>query len=234
MAHRFSDAPVNLIQILPSKGKVVTPNPFRPSFSQYALEAGATVARSLAHVLMLWSKSLRMVTADLNHQAQDVRQLVDRRTAWMATSVHRARRWFTRTTSDAKDWGKQTWCEMRTPAYPPLPAFAVSSSRNRVPVPVIRRASLEVTSELDQLRAQVANQGHELHRLASQVMELRALTMSQEQVLLYMGKEQDAMQMPIVQVEAMASKKMVSRSKKLSKTKQVAPSRAVRRPSATL
>jgi hypothetical protein len=99
---------------------------------------------------------------------------------------------------------------------------------------VIRRASLEVTSELDQLRAQVATQGHELHRLASQVMELRALTMSQEQVLLYMGKEQDAMQMPIVQVEAMASKKMVSRSKKLSKTKQVAPSRAVRRPSATL
>jgi hypothetical protein len=123
---------------------------------------------------------------------------------------------------------------MRTPAYPPLPAFAVSSSTNRVPVPVIRRASLEVTSELDQLRAQVATQGHELNRLASQVMELRALTMSQEQVLLYMGKERDAMQMPIVQVEAMASKKMVSRSKKLSKTKRVAPSRAVQRASATL
>ena len=234
MAHRFSDAPVNLIQILPSKGKVATPNPFRPSFSRFALEAGATVARSLAHVLMLWSKSLRMVTADLNHQVQDLRQLVDRRAARMATSVHRAKRWFTRTASDAKDWDKRTWYEMRIPAYPPAPAIAVSRSTNREPVPVIQRTSHEVTSELDQLHAQVATLGQELNRLASQVMELKALTMSQEQVLLYLGKELDTVQMPVVRVEAVASKKMVSRGKKPTKTKRVAPSRAVQRASATL
>ena len=234
MARRFSDDPVNLIQILPSKGKVATPNSFRPSLSRFALEAGATVARSLAHVLMLWSKSLRVVTVDLDHQVQDLRQRVDRRAARMAISLHRARRWFTRTASDAKDWGKRTWYEMRTPVYPSAPALAISSNTNRELVPVIQRALPEVTSELDQLHAQVATQGQELNRLASQVMELRALTMSQEQVLLYLGKELDAMQMPVVRVEAAVSKKMVSRGKKPTKTKRVAPSRAVQRASATL
>ena len=234
MARRFSDDPVNLIQILPSKGRVATPNPFRPSFSRFTLEAGATVARSLAHVLTLWSKSLRVVIVDLDHQVQDLRQRIDRRAAWMATSLQRARRWFIRTAGDAKDWGTRTWHEMRTPVYPPAPSIATSSHTNRELVSVIQCASPEVTSELDQLHAQVATQGQELHRLTSQVMELRALTMSQEQVLLYLGKELDAMQMPVVRVEAVAPKKMVSRGKKPTKTKRAAPSRTAQKPSATL
>jgi hypothetical protein len=234
MARRFSDDPVNLIQILPSKGKVATPNPFRPSFSRFTLETGATVVRSLAHALTLWSKSLRVVIVDLGHRVQDLRQRIDRRVAWTATSLQRARRWFTRTAGEAKGWGTRTWHEMRTPVYPPVPVMTISSRTIRGLVPSIQRASPEVTSELDQLHAQVATQGQELYRLTSQVMELKALTMSQEQVLLCLGKELDAMHMPIMRVEAVTPKKMASRSKKPAKIKRMASSRAAQKPSATL
>ncbi len=234
MARRFSDDPVNLIQILPSRGKVTTSNPLRPSFSRFALEAGATVARSLAHVLMLWSKSLRVVRVDVDRQVKDLRQGVDRGVAWVAASLRRARRWIAHSTNDAKDWGKRTWHEMRTPVYPPAPAVEPSSNTNRGLVSVIQCATPEVTSELGQLRAHVVTQEQDLARLTSQVMELRALAMSQQQVLLYLGKELDAMQMPVVRVEAVPLKKIARRAKKSAKAKHVAQSRGVQKASITL
>lgn len=234
MARRFSDDPVYRIQILPSKGKVATRNPPQPSFSRFALEAGATVVRTLAHVLMLWSKSLRVVTVDVDRQAQDLRHWVDQGAAWVAASLRRAGRWIARIIKDAKDWGKQTWHEMRTPVYPLRPAVEPSNNTSRELVSVIQCATPEGTRELDQLRAHVATQEQGLSRLTSQVMELRALAMSQQQVLLYLGKELDAMQLPVVRVEADPLKKIARRAKKSAKAKRVTPSRVVHKASVSL
>jgi uncharacterized coiled-coil protein SlyX len=85
-------------------------------------------------------------------------------------------------------------------------------------------------AELNGLRSQVATQETQLEHLQTQLKDLRALVSSQQQVLVYMGKELDSVQGAKDQVKALPASRPVNRSKKAAKSKRRAPAEAGQAP----
>ncbi|WP_447600492.1 hypothetical protein [Nitrospira sp. Nam80] len=85
-------------------------------------------------------------------------------------------------------------------------------------------------AELNGLRSQVATQETQLEHLQTQLKDLRALVSSQQQVLVYMGKELDSVQGAKDQVKALPASRPANRSKKTAKSKRRAPAEAGQAP----
>jgi uncharacterized coiled-coil protein SlyX len=83
--------------------------------------------------------------------------------------------------------------------------------------------SQETQAELENLRAQVVTQERQLETMNNQLQDLRALVSSQQQVLVYMGKELDSGHGPAADVPSAPSRRPANRSKKAPKAKRRVP-----------
>lgn len=69
-------------------------------------------------------------------------------------------------------------------------------------------------AEVDQLREQVTTQQAQMEELTAQVQDLRALVTSQQQVLMYMGKDMDLAQPPALELSLVPSRALPYRDKR--------------------
>lgn len=233
MPRRYNEDPVNLIQILPSQGKVSTPNPLKPSVTRLLLEATAAGIRGLAEMVTRGGRRLRIAVVDLARSTRELAQQGYQWIGWMTLRSRRIGQDLARVGARARQWIAAVQDRFCAQISQSLDRRRVTeqSLEHHKPAPVVKNKH---QNDVASLRAQLLAQQQELAHITSQMMELKALTMSQEQVLLYLGKELDAMQMPVVRVEATAPKKNASRAKKSAKSKRVAPSRAAQKPSISL
>ncbi len=95
---------------------------------------------------------------------------------------------------------------------------AVVSSKFERPVKLERD---ELLLEVHALRDQLTGQRSELTRVNAQIGELKALALSQQQVLLHLGKEIESIESKTVRPEKTPSKKTKTRSARTSKSKPV-------------
>ena len=82
----------------------------------------------------------------------------------------------------------------------------------------------EILLEVHTLQDQLTAQRNELTRVNVQMSELKALALSQQQVLLHLGKELESLESKTVRQDKPTPKKSKSRSVKASKSKSLPPS----------
>ncbi|MBA2485971.1 MAG: hypothetical protein H0V35_07715 [Nitrospira sp.] len=75
-------------------------------------------------------------------------------------------------------------------------------------------------AEVDQLREQVCTQQAQVEDLTAQLQDLRALVTSQQQVLMYMGKDMDLIQPSEVELSLVPSRSLPYRDKKSSRDRR--------------
>lgn len=75
-------------------------------------------------------------------------------------------------------------------------------------------------AELKDLREQVATQQAQMEDLTSQIQDLRALVTSQQQVLMYMGKDMDMAQPPVLDLTLGPSRSLPYREKPVSRDRR--------------
>lgn len=231
MPRRYNEAPVNLIQILPSKEKNSMSNPLIPSVTRLLLEATAAGIRGLAELATRGTKRIQIAAADLMRSTRELMEKGNQWVGWVIVRSRRIRHGLAQVGAKSKQWMAAVWVRACARISKALHEVTKPRPQHRKLVAMMRN---EPQGEVANLRAQLLAQQQELAQVASQMMQLKALTMSQEQVLLYLGKELDAMQMPVGRVEAVAPKKNVSRVKKSAKAKRVAPSQPAQKPSISL
>lgn len=198
MARKLTDAPVKLIHILPSDGGAPTVNPLLPSRRMKLAGIVRRLADRMRGGRERWNGGTRSVMARGSRMLGLVGMQGGRSAAWVRAAAGRASAATCRAVS-------QTWKTVR-------PAMAVSWTGAIRGVRAVRPAALgllraahsrsgvrdlanaETAHELHALRCEVAAQQAELQRTTAHLADLRALVMSQQQVLLYMGKEMDALQ----------------------------------------
>lgn len=84
--------------------------------------------------------------------------------------------------------------------------------------------------EVDQLREQVSNQQAQVEELTAQLQDLRALVTSQQQVLMYMGKDMDLAQPPALELSLVPPRTLPYRDKKTSRDRREAAAEATQTP----
>lgn len=231
MSRRYNEEPVNLIQILPSKEKDSMQNPLKPSITCLLLEATAAGVRGLAELITRGGRRMQLVVGDLS---RSIREFSEQGNQWMGWVTLRSRRLgqgLARFGVKAKQWIAVVWDRVGTQTSRLIHEVMARGPEHQKPVSGAQNAP---NDELASLRAQLLAQQQELAQVTSQLMELKALAMSQEQVLLYLGKELDAMQMPVVPAAAVAPKKSPNRGKKSAKAKRATSSRTAQKPSISL
>lgn len=228
MPRRYSEEPVNLIQILPSQEKTRTPNPLQPSVTRVALEGIAAGARGLAEMTARAGRRLQVAMTDLARGTQEYGRQTSQ---WVGRGVlqsRRLRQHLKRSGLNAMQWLAAMLVKLRAQA-----SRTKAQAKHVVRQEFVQGRRNESRDEVASLKTQLLVQQQELTQVTSQMMELKALVMSQEQVLIYLGKELDTMHMPVAPPQSIAPKK-VSKPKKSAKAKRVAPPQAAQKPSVTL
>ena len=85
-------------------------------------------------------------------------------------------------------------------------------------------------AEVDQLREQVSAQQAQVEDLTAQLQDLRALVTSQQQVLMYMGKDMDLAEPPGVELSLVPPRSLPYRDKKSSRDRRDAATEATQTP----
>ena len=173
MSRRFSDEPINLIHRIPTPEQLSAVRPKTRSFSQVIGETGAACVRAVAEVFAqvrrlgptaIGASAISHVPVDA--QVEPIASAVeclDERVEQSAVVLQRPR------------------------------AVASPSSKRDVSPPqsVVPPAAVQ-PEEVAELRAYLLSQQQDIARLSAQIQELKSLAASQQQVLVYLGKELEA------------------------------------------
>jgi len=100
---------------------------------------------------------------------------------------------------------------------PRIVSATIESPTSMAPGPKLERD--ELLWEVHALRDQLTAQRREFTRVNTQIGELKALALSQQQVLLHLGKELESIESKTVRNEKAAPKKVKPRSSKAAKSK---------------
>ncbi len=85
-------------------------------------------------------------------------------------------------------------------------------------------------AEVDQLREQVSLQQTQVEDLTAQLRDLRALVTSQQQVLMYMGKDMELVEPPALELSLVPPRSLPYRDKKSSRDRRDAATEATQTP----
>lgn len=248
MNRRLKETPVKLLQILPPESMVSSENPFK-TFERRARagEALLSVGRGIRGVRQaIWGLIVR--TASLVHRSACacgrggfgvIRQVAKLARALAAGS---------RTAGKAVNQSLQTIGTVFRSSWRSLVGLWAGWGDGRRWVRQ-RRAQIELraqawqevhaqqaamTEELTRFRSQLQTQDQELARLTRQLVEVRALATSQQQVLLCLGKELDRRQeLSSVELKREARKSRLNRKTSTVSTKRKS-SQEDHKPSLTL
>lgn len=211
MSRRHSDAPINLIARIPSPEQLSAVRPKQRSFGQVVMESGAAWVRGIAELGVQLGRVGRSAVSFLRERVPGGRSLVQiGEPAAVATATETA-------TGNARLGSTITPVQ---PAEAGVKPFSVQVARPEAVA--VDSVSL---SDMLALRSELAAHQQEVARLSAQVQELKSLVGSQQQVLVYLGQELEAQQMPMAMAAALASppakKSRVARAKSVAKEPSV-------------
>lgn len=228
MSRRYSDQPINLIARIPSPEQMSAARPKQRSFIQLVMESGATCARGIADMVAQLRrlgqsigspmKSRPAGKAPLNQAAEPAASMSQPVAENVYLSDDRLARW--NALLDATVPHIESDAQGREPIHAP-------AARSMARVAESRPLDEEVVA----LRVELLAHQQEVARLSVQLQELKSMVGSQQQVLVYLGQEIEAQQLPMAMAAAQAApsvkKARVMRAK--SGGKELSASRKVSR-----
>ncbi len=242
MARKLTDAPVKVIHILPSEGDGPTANPLLASRRR-------RFAALVRRVAEWWNQRAQFVLVKSSRMLVIAGGQGDRCVKYVAVVVRKGGAATGRIASRtsvavypvmAKLWtsAARVFCAAGEAFVSHLGDFRRRRQRHQRNMPVLTYGgSMDPAKELHVLQREVTAQQADLQRMTAHLADLRALVMSQQQVLLYMGKEMDALQGPAAASLPVEKPRGGRKKKKGERTRETAPAparygRAQKEPSA--
>lgn len=205
MSRRYSDAPINLIARIPTPEQISAARPKQRSFSQLLVESGATCVRGIAELVAQFQRLGRSLGSSISDRPVGSAFLVQADAA--AAGDARSSEGLA-----GQDSAAQPVC---------MPEKAMEAAPVRISLPKSPAVESVPLEEVIALRSQLLAQQQEVARLSAQLQELKSMVGSQQQVLVYLGQELEAQQMPVRSAAAQAAppakKARVVRAKSSSK-----------------
>lgn len=201
MSRRYSDQPINLIARIPSPEQMSAARPKQRSFIQLVMESGATCARGIADMVAQLHRLGRSIgspmksrpagKAPLNLAAEPAASMSQPVAEKVYLSDDRLARW--NALLDATVPHIESDEQGREPIHTPVPRS------------MARVAESRPLDEVVALRVELLAHQQEVARLAVQLQELKSMVGSQQQVLVYLGQELEAQQLPMAMAAAQAA-----------------------------
>jgi uncharacterized coiled-coil protein SlyX len=222
--HKLQVKPVKLICLVPSEDQKKAPNPFEPSPIRLTLRKAAIALENWTERFENWCDRSRPEEARPEEirsvsLVQRVQKLIGGWSNTSTTSVAVREQ----SLEPARGW-ESAMGEV---------IFRIRDRAGHVQRALVAQArelkewmahhSHTTQTELNTLRSRVMVQETQLEHLQTQLQDLRALVSSQQQVLVYMGKELDMVQQAGSQVKAGSARRPGNRSKKAAKSKRRPP-----------
>lgn len=209
MGRRFSDEPINVIRRIPTQEQLDAARPVKRSFGEKFGEAAASFARSVVGRLVpgTGSKPEETTVESGCPPQQGPDEIPSEVAAAEQELSHR---------------------EAGTEETPgPCMAEPNDTEPTLRPAPLSPTASSVLPEELAELRGYLLKQQQDIVRLAAQIQELKALVLSQQRLIEYLGKEADAGSVSLLTAgitSAVAKRSRAARPKPVMKGKAVASS----------
>jgi hypothetical protein len=193
MARRFSDEPINLIHRIPTPEQLASARPLNRSWNQVIAETVATYVRTTADMIAQVTGICRMTQAKVE-AGRGPTDHPDEFSAAPATD-----------SSAPFDAGANE----STVIDQPIEAAARPGSQEDMnPSQSVPTPTAVQPEEVAELRAYLLSQQQDIARLSVQIQELKSLVVSQQQVLLCLGKELESRPVsPLMQGVASAAPK---------------------------
>ena len=220
--HKLQVKPIKLICLVPSEDQKQAPNPFEPSAIRVTLRKAAIALENWTERFEHWCDRGTRAEEKPAVPARSLAQRVQKLIGWSGaptTSVAVREQ----SLEPPRGW-ESAMGEV---------IFRIRDRAGHVQRALVAQArelkewmahhSHTTQTELNTLRARVVTQETQLEHLQTQLQDLRALVSSQQQVLVYMGKELDVVQHSGGQVKASSAKRPGNRPKKAAKTKRRPP-----------
>ena len=200
MSRRYSDQPINLIARIPSPEQMSAARPKQRSLIQLVVESGATCVRGVAEVMTQLGRLGRSMAFPANEPISGASSLgqIGNKVIEPARSIASTMRlsygrWVASMATVHATVPPVQSVEARQESRPALAARPVAA--------VVESAPLD---EVAALRSELAAYQREVIFLSAQLQDLKSLVGSQQQVLVYLGKEIETCHMPIVSAAALA------------------------------
>jgi len=241
MGWKTSETPLNLIHILPSDGEKSNPQlpydnsqPLRIQVGDEAPSVGAKFfTKSFAIVRRAGTQIGEWLHASFSLCQRGGRSVFDgltscilglfrlmktgvRASATFVVCLARSARESSEKISD-KIW--KIYSKKRSVSPPQLQIVQETLEPSLSPAVSPKLERDELLWEVHALRDQLTVQRKEFTRVNTQIGELKALALSQQQVLLHLGKELESIELKTIRTEKPAAKKVKPRSSKAAKSK---------------
>lgn len=234
MSRRFSDEPVNLIHRIPSPEQLSAARPSKRSFGQAVVETGAACIRGAAEIVAQCRRLGRMARTAVGGGADSSGATRGRTTTLVGDGWRSIASRCSRSYERLAEW----IANLDVAVQPVRPVSlsqsdipVVSSTVDTVPSPSLQQ------EEMAELRAYLLAQQEDISRLSAHLQELKSLVVSQQQVLVYLGKELESTQTQLPTMTGVASapakRNRVVREKPLAKDKSI-PRKGPHKPSLNL
>lgn len=205
MSRKPKDSPLNLIQILPPKHGDSTSNPYNPASAHFKIQIDAEepsrwiswITRVVSGIAVVLNGTGKIVQWTLN-QAKRASALagmgVKLLTEWMILVMKTIAKGTIRCALTLVNLSKHVGCRIQGSARQ---AWRKKRQRSHRSVAEPKDGQTdeqrdELLQEVHALRNQLSAHQHELAQVTTQMGELKALVLSQQQVLLHLGKELEA------------------------------------------
>jgi hypothetical protein len=201
MSRRYSDQPINLIARIPSPEQMSAARPKQRSFIQLVMESGATCARGIADMVAQIHRLGRSLGAPMKDRQAGSGSL-DQSNGPAVAKPQSARGAVYLSDDRLAGWNALLDAPVphiesagRTPESIPVQAVPPVAA-------AIKSAPLD---EVVALRVELLAHQQEVARLSVQLQELKSMVGSQQQVLVYLGQELEAQQLPMAMAAAQAA-----------------------------
>lgn len=223
---RLAEKPVNLLTFAPDKAEKGGMNPFAPSPLRAAVGKVFVKLEDLTERFEDWCQHERP-------EARAVQPWGQRLSTWLGAPVARHAEEASQAESGlvpARRWegsvGEAIFRLRDRAGY----VQRVLAAQARELKEWVIQQTRSTQAEVDQLREQVSTQQAQVEELTAQLQDLRALVTSQQQVLMYMGKDMDLAQPPALELSLVPPRSLPYRDKKSPRDRREAAAEATQTP----
>lgn len=234
MSRRFSDEPIKLIDRIPSPEQISAARPSKRSFGQAIIETGAACIRGVAEIVDRIRRVGKIVRAAVSGGALSSNSLLGRTKELVGGGSRTLASRCVRAYDRLAEW----IADLDATVQPVRPVSPTPSEMPAAAPPAGAAMGPSIRSEeMADMRTRFLAQQEDISRLSAQLQELKSLVASQQQVLVYLGKELESTQTPVpamtAAVSVSAKRNRVAREKPVTKEKAV-PRKNAHKPSLNL
>lgn len=200
MSRRYSDQPINLIARIPSPEQMSAARPKQRSFIQLVMESGATCARGIADMVARLHRLGRSIGSPMKSRSAGKAPLNQAAEPALSMSQPVAEKVY------LSDDRLARWNALLDATVPHIES--TERTPESIPVQAVSPAAAFISAPLDEvvaLRVELLAHQQEVARLSVQLQELKSMVGSQQQVLVYLGQELEAQQLPMAMAAAQAA-----------------------------